>query len=153
MIRDNVVVACVEVILRDPQGRIMLAKRSRPPAEGIFWTVGGKRMPGESFGETAARIVQREAGLEIDPSRFQYFKTYSRAWARRAEPPQYHGTHTDDSIMILALTDEEKNAIELNSDDLSLPLWIFPKEIIQRTPEFHSTVVEVIEDLLAHKGC
>lgn len=48
--------------------KVLLVKQGHPPNEGKWVTPGGVAEFGESPAETAARELEEEAGLEIDPS-------------------------------------------------------------------------------------
>jgi 8-oxo-dGTP pyrophosphatase MutT (NUDIX family) len=56
------ILAGAEVLVFDPQGRLLLQRRSDT---GDWAIPGGMMEPGESFEETARREVKEETGLEI----------------------------------------------------------------------------------------
>lgn len=148
---DSLVIATVDVLLMAPGGEIFLDKRTAEPAQGKFETPGGRMRPGESFAETASRIVGLELGVTVAPHRFRYLGTNSFAWARRAQLPQDHGCHTVSTAMVAELTDEE--AAEIRSGEDPQSMWISPEEIVARASEFEGAVaVQVCRDYLASKS-
>ncbi len=51
-------------VFRD--GRVLIAKRGRPPLDGIWSLPGGLVEPGETLAEAAAREVFEETGVEAE---------------------------------------------------------------------------------------
>ena len=45
-------------------GRVLLATRTKPPAEGVWSLPGGRVEPGETLGEAALRELMEEVGVE-----------------------------------------------------------------------------------------
>jgi 8-oxo-dGTP diphosphatase len=59
-------VECAGAVVRDDDGRLLLVRRGRPPAQGRWSLPGGRIEPGETAAEAAAREVQEETGLEVE---------------------------------------------------------------------------------------
>ena len=59
-------VECAGAVVRDGDGRLLLVRRGRPPAEGRWSVPGGRIEPGETAAEAAAREVHEETGLEVE---------------------------------------------------------------------------------------
>ena len=51
-------------VFRD--GRVLLAARSKPPAQGVFSLPGGLVEPGETLAEAALRELKEEVGVDAD---------------------------------------------------------------------------------------
>lgn len=60
-------VGCGAAILKD--GRLLLAKRRRPPEAGCWGLLGGKVDPFERVEDAVAREIAEEIGIRIDPKR------------------------------------------------------------------------------------
>lgn len=58
-------VECAGAVVRDDAGRLLLIRRGRPPAAGLWSLPGGRIEPGETAAEAAAREVREETGLEV----------------------------------------------------------------------------------------
>jgi 8-oxo-dGTP diphosphatase len=58
-------VLCAGAVVRDPAGRLLLVRRARDPAAGMWSLPGGRIEPGETPAEAAAREVLEETGLVI----------------------------------------------------------------------------------------
>jgi len=142
---DNVVIACVDCILVNKDGEMLLGKRTFEP-QPDWWIVGGRMQPGESFELAATRILKRELSLAIAPSRFHYLATYSFVWARRAESPQENGSHTISIIMVAQLKDAEIAKITPNKEHEKLQ-WIQPKKVLRET-SFHPGLRKYARDLI-----
>lgn len=63
-------VPCAGGIVRDDQGRILLVRRGREPARGL-WSIPGGRIDGdEPWDEAAAREVLEETGIRVADPRY-----------------------------------------------------------------------------------
>jgi 8-oxo-dGTP diphosphatase len=60
-------VRCVGAIVHDAGGRLLLIRRGRPPAEGLWSLPGGRVEPGESDAEAVVRELAEETGLRVEP--------------------------------------------------------------------------------------
>ncbi|WP_305906434.1 NUDIX hydrolase [Methylomarinum sp. Ch1-1] len=56
----------VSAVVFNQQGQILLIKRDKPPALGLWSIPGGKQEPGESIGEACRREVLEETGLDVE---------------------------------------------------------------------------------------
>jgi 8-oxo-dGTP diphosphatase len=62
---DRPYLAVSAAIIRD--GRVLIVRRARPPAEGVFTLPGGAVEVGESLQEALLREVREETALTVDP--------------------------------------------------------------------------------------
>ena len=60
----------VSALVRDEQGRILLARRAVEPGAGLWDLVGGFMDEGEEPLETLRRELLEETGLEVEPGEF-----------------------------------------------------------------------------------
>jgi 8-oxo-dGTP diphosphatase len=58
-------VECAGAVVGDNAGRLLLVRRGRAPAAGLWSLPGGRIEPGETAAEAAAREVREETGLEV----------------------------------------------------------------------------------------
>lgn len=56
-------VPCVGMIVLDSAGRLLLVKRGKPPAEGLWSIPGGRVEPDEDWEEACVRELREETGL------------------------------------------------------------------------------------------
>ena len=60
----------VSALVRDEQGRILLARRAVDPGAGLWDLIGGFMDEGEKPLETLRRELLEETGLEVEPGEF-----------------------------------------------------------------------------------
>ncbi len=53
-------------IVFDPDGRVLIVQRGKPPGEGLWSVPGGRLEPGESIEAAIAREVLEETGLHVE---------------------------------------------------------------------------------------
>lgn len=58
-------IRCVGGIVHDPNGRLLLVRRSNPPGEGLWSIPGGRVEPGESDESAIVRELREETGLSV----------------------------------------------------------------------------------------
>lgn len=63
-------VPCVGMIVRDSAGRLLLVKRGKPPAEGLWSIPGGRVEPDEDWEEACVRELLEETGLVARVDRY-----------------------------------------------------------------------------------
>jgi len=56
-------IPCVDLLVTEPEGRILLVKRKKEPAAGQWWFPGGRVHFGETREEAASRKLKEECGL------------------------------------------------------------------------------------------
>jgi colanic acid biosynthesis protein WcaH len=66
-------IACVDVVIRNAAGKVLLARRKNEPLKDQWWVVGGRIQSGESARQACIRKTFEEAGLEIDELQFLGF--------------------------------------------------------------------------------
>ncbi len=59
----NLVVPCVDIVLRNPKGEFLLIKRGREPLKGKWWIIGGRMLKGETIINAAKRKLREEVGI------------------------------------------------------------------------------------------
>ncbi len=62
-------ILCVDVVVSNPVGEILLIKRSNEPLKGQWWVIGGRVLKGETLEEAAIRKVREEATLVIESAK------------------------------------------------------------------------------------
>ena len=59
------ILAVSAVVIRD--GKVLIVRRARPPARGVYTLPGGGVEVGENLHEAVAREVREETGLAVEP--------------------------------------------------------------------------------------
>lgn len=62
---EHVPIICVDVIVKDKKGNVLLVKRANKPLQGEWWVIGGRVKKGEQLKDAAKRKVFEEVGLKI----------------------------------------------------------------------------------------
>jgi len=63
------VIPCVGAVVTDGQGRLLMIKRGRDPAAGLWSIPGGRIEPGESDAEALVREMLEETSLTVQVGR------------------------------------------------------------------------------------
>ncbi len=127
-------------ILRD--GKVLLVRRARPPARGVFSLPGGVVEVGETLGEAVMREVREETSLEIEPVALAgYRDIISRDTDGRVER----------HFVILPFAARWRGGEPVLNDELSEALWVDPAEIatLPTTPGLAAIVAAALQCLKA----
>lgn len=107
----------VSALVFDGAGRVLLIRRARPPAQGLWHLPGGRLEPGEGLVEACRREVREETGLEIVPG------SILAVVERRVEG--FHYLIVD----FLARIDEEAHNPPIPGDDALDAAWLAETDI------------------------
>lgn len=82
-------ITCVDVLIHDDDGHILLVKRNQDPAKDEWWIVGGRLLKEETMLEAAVRKAKEEVMLDVEVEKFigVYDKFFNTSI-------QGHPTHT-----------------------------------------------------------
>lgn len=147
VILDNVVVNCVDVALVTDDGKVLMARRHNEPYKNGLAFPGGRQIPGESYGDTAARHTLKNTGLKVDPTRFRFVRSDSWLWSLREQPPQERGCHMNGITVVATLTPEEATRIK-SDDDIFKSEWIDLQDASTRE-EIHPSHRNAAGDILS----
>jgi ADP-ribose pyrophosphatase YjhB (NUDIX family) len=132
------------VVVRDPDGRVLLLRYDDPPPMGVHWaTPGGGVDPGETPREAAARELREETGWtdavvgrELGRSRrvvvrregeLEQDETHFAVQVAQPRRPVSTAGHASDDIAAWAwLTPAEVHALPVPVWPLELPGWLEP---------------------------
>lgn len=59
-------ILCVDVIVKNAQGKYLLIKRGNEPKKGQWWVIGGRVLKGETCEEAAIRKIREEVSLNVN---------------------------------------------------------------------------------------
>jgi 8-oxo-dGTP diphosphatase len=105
-------------IVRD--GRILLVRRARPPAHGLFSLPGGLVETGETLTEAVRREVAEETGLAIDPIALAGFR---EAIMRDSEQ------RVERHFVILAFAARWQGGEPILNEELNEARWVTREEL------------------------
>jgi ADP-ribose pyrophosphatase YjhB (NUDIX family) len=98
---------CADAVIIDIEKRLFyLPRRIVKPMKG-YWSIGGRRFPGESALKAVSRNFERETTLKIAPGRFLPISTIEVIWKDRKEAPTTVGKHDLIQFFTVALGKKE----------------------------------------------
>ena len=114
------VATAVVALIRDPEGRLVVAVRGRKPKQGMLDMPGGFVDPGETAEEALKREVREELGVEIES--LEYFGSAPNKYL-------YKGVHyaTEDLAFVCRVGD--LSGIQAG-DDIQELLFLRPEELL-----------------------
>jgi 8-oxo-dGTP diphosphatase len=127
-------------IVRD--GKILVVRRARPPAHGVYTLPGGVVEVGETLTEAVAREVREETGLAIEPVALAGFReTIARDGAERVER----------HFVILCFAARWQGGEPVLNEELSEAHWLDPGELatLPTTPGLADIVAAAFDRLAA----
>ncbi len=62
---DTMPILCVDAIIRNAHGQVLLVKRTNEPLKGEWWVPGGRVYKGELLEDSIQRKVKEELGIDI----------------------------------------------------------------------------------------
>lgn len=66
----------IDLIVRDPQGRILLGQRNNRPAQGYWFVPGGRILKDETLQDALQRLLQMELGITTQPDTCSFLGVY-----------------------------------------------------------------------------
>ena len=131
------VVAVGAVVVRD-DGRVLLARRSNPPAQGLWSLPGGRVELGETVAEAARREVLEECGVSCEPR--DVYHVVDRIIRDAEDGLQYH-------YVIIEVLARWASGEPVPSSDAFEASWFALEEL--RALDLTPGVPEVVQALLA----
>lgn len=127
-------------IIRD--GRVLIVRRARPPAHGVFTLPGGVVEAGETLHEAVVREIAEETSLTIEPVALAgHREVIVRDKEGRAER----------HFIILAFAARWVSGEPQLNEELAEARWLKPEEIkpLQTTEGLHEIIAAAFERMAA----
>ena len=137
---DNIVrltpLVAIDLIVRSPDRRILVGRRTNEPAKGWFFTPGGRITKNETLAAAFRRVTLAELGVTRNIEDARFMGVYEHFYATNRQERSGFGTH----YVVLAY--------ELTSPVRELPLprdqhgefaWLRQDELLSRA-EVHENV-------------
>ncbi len=130
--------AASAAIVRD--GRILVVRRARPPAHGLFTLPGGVVETGETLAEAVAREVREETGMAIEPVALAGFR---ETIVRDADDC------VERHFVILCFAARWQAGEPVLNEELSEARWLDPSELagLPTTPGLAEIVAAAVDRL------
>jgi colanic acid biosynthesis protein WcaH len=123
----------IDLILRDPEGKVLVGLRTNEPAKGLWFVPGGRIEKDERLADAFARILSVETGLSLPMARSRLMGGYEHFYdTNRFEQPGY-GTHY--VVIGRELRLDRRPGIKTD-DQHSAVRWMSPEEILA-APDVH----------------
>ena len=83
----------VDLIIRDPLGKVLVGLRANEPAKDFYFVPGGRIRKGEKLSDAFERILRSETGLDASFHKTSFMGVYEHFYTtNRYDDPDY-GTH------------------------------------------------------------
>ena len=124
----------IDLVVRSPDGRVLVGRRKSEPAKGWFFTTGGRITKNETLAAAFRRISLAELGVEKRIEEARFLGVYEHFYATNNHERAGFGTH------YVVLAHELTSPIQ----DLPLPIdqhgefaWLTEAELLL-CPEVHA---------------
>jgi len=126
LVLDSTPLVSIDLIVKNPDGRVLLGKRLNKPAKGFWFVLGGRVLKNERLDIAFARLTEIELGVKVDIFSARYLGLYEHFY-------------DDSAVSDVISTHYVVNAfvIELNESVPTLPLdqhsdyrWLSEIEIL-----------------------
>lgn len=123
----------IDLILRDPEGAVLVGLRTNEPAKGFWFVPGGRIGKNERLDDAFIRILHIETGLEYHRAAARFLGVYEHIYeANRLREPGY-GTHY--VVLGYEIKLPMRPTIQLD-DQHSAIKWMTAPELLA-TPDVH----------------
>ena len=83
----------IDLILRDPENKILVGRRNNEPAKGFYFVPGGVIRKNERLDEAFRRILAAETGLSATRSDARFLGAYEHLYSTNCYGNPDFGTH------------------------------------------------------------
>lgn len=118
----------IDLVVRDPQGRILLGLRRNAPAQGVWFVPGGRVFKDETLADAFRRIGRDELGVELSMERSAFLGVYEHLYPDNFAGFEGVGTH----YVVLA------HEVRVSAETAGMPTtqhrefrWIHPAELAE----------------------
>ncbi|NQV18406.1 MAG: NUDIX domain-containing protein [Armatimonadetes bacterium] len=122
----NTVLVAIDLIIENPDGKILLGLRKNNPAKGFLFVPGGRIFKNESFGKALKRISKEEIGIEIDKNDVELMGIYEHIYKENYFEDRSFNTHY---VVIACKTKLDINSVYNNSQHKNM-FFMSKKELL-----------------------
>lgn len=126
----------IDVVVRSPDGRVLLGRRRNEPAKGIFFTTGGRVTKNEGLGAAFKRISLTELGVAKPIEHGRFMGVFEHFYATNNHQVPGFGTHYVVLAYEVIATEQD---LRLPDDQHGEFAWMPVAELL-RNPEVHENV-------------
>jgi len=140
-ILDNLVIVCVDTLVVDLNGNVLLGKRTKLPIKD-WWIFGGRMQASETYEDASVRGIERELKIKVQ-SKPEFIGYYDLTWSERHEQPNNKGSHVLLAAMIYQVSEDQKLCIKEVPDHEEVR-WFSDKQLAQQ--EINPILKKIIDD-------
>lgn len=142
---DAIPVPCVDVVLINPNGQVLLGLRQQQPHPD-WWIIGGRMYARETYLDAATRSVARELGIYLASDRFDSIPlgVWSLVWDTRQQPPQEKGCHNISLPFVYWTTYDEAGKVWPDQEYARLEWWDPTYLLSQPGGTFHPVLIDIV---------
>lgn len=118
----------IDLVVRDPHGRVLVGLRVNKPARGSWFVPGGRIYKDERLDAAFARITRAELGLEIARREGEFLGVFEHLYDDNALDEPDVGTHY---VVLAYELRVEPTALSLPDAQHNRFRWITPDEVRQ----------------------
>jgi colanic acid biosynthesis protein WcaH len=126
----------IDIIVRSPEGRVLVGHRKYEPAKGRYFTTGGRITKNETLAAAFRRISMAELGVEKEIKDARFVGVYEHFYSTNHHELRGFGTHY--VVLAYELTSREQD-LPLPEDQHGEFAWMNEAELLQ-SPEVHPNV-------------
>jgi colanic acid biosynthesis protein WcaH len=126
----------IDLIVRSPDGRILVGWRSNEPARGCFFTLGGRISKNETLAAAFRRISAAELGVEKQIAEARFVGVYEHFYPTNNHAVPGFGTHY---VVLAYELNSAPRALRLPKDQHGEFAWLKEDELLRR-PDVHENV-------------
>ena len=130
---DATPLVSIDLILENPQGKILLGKRSNRPAQGYWFVPGGRIQKNEKLADAIKRISLTELGFEITLDDSELLGAFDHIYSDNFSGVDGINTH----YVVLAYKVSLKIDIEIVCDDQHSEIKWWHKRDLSGSTEVH----------------
>lgn len=144
---------CADAIIIDIDKPIFyLPRRKSKPMKG-YWSIGGRRLSGESASMAIARNFERETTVKIMPKRFCPVSSIEVIWKDRKEAPTTIGKH--DLIQFFTIKLNKKEFTQASANICKMEYVAGSLEPFDRmkmiTKGLHPALIDIYDKVFPHR--
>jgi protein-tyrosine-phosphatase/ADP-ribose pyrophosphatase YjhB (NUDIX family) len=129
----NAPLVAVDIIIKDPEDRVLVGRRVNEPAKGHYFVPGGAIRKNEMIRSAFARILKAETGLHASIDQAKFLGVFEHFYDANRFQDHDYGTHY--VVLAYELTLTEQPSVKLDSQHSDIR-WLSAVEILS-APDVH----------------
>ena len=138
---DTTPLVSIDLVLEDPQGKILLGKRTNRPAQGYWFVPGGRIQKNEKLADAIKRISLAELGTELTLSDGQLLGAFDHIYDDNFSGVDGINTH----YVVLAYRISLKDDFEIVPDEQHSEMKWWDRKDLLNDPDVHQNTKAYFE--------